>query len=69
MYGHFPLDEKNNRGVLIFGGDEGLANKKDHSFVAKGGPFLFSTAEGITFEYMAQWVVGGKHFDIREYLT
>ena len=62
MYGHFPLDDPNNKGVLIFGGDEGLANIKDHSLVAKEGPFSFSTAEGITFESMAQWVVGGNHF-------
>jgi len=62
MYGHFPLDNPNNKGVLIFGGDEGLANTKDHSFVAKGEPFLFSTVAGITFEAMAQWVAGGQHF-------
>jgi len=23
MYGHFPLDDPNNKGVLIFGGDQG----------------------------------------------
>ena len=62
MYGHFPLDDPNNKGVLIFGGDEGLANTKDHSFVVKGDPFLFSTAEGMTFESLAQWIVGGQHF-------
>jgi len=62
IYGHFPLDDSNNKGVLIFGGGEGLANTKDHSFVVKGDPFSFSTAEGITFESMAQWVIGGQHF-------
>jgi hypothetical protein len=62
LYGAFPLDDANNKGVLVFGGDEGLANVKDHSLVAKGGPFTFATAEGITFESMAQWVVGGQHF-------
>ena len=24
IYGHFPLDDANNKGVLIFGGDQGL---------------------------------------------
>lgn len=62
MYGHFPLDDPNNKGVLIFGGDQGLANTSDHSFVVKGDPFLFGTAKGVTFESMAQWVVGGQHF-------
>jgi len=62
VYGHFPLDDANNNGVLVFGDDEGLANVSDHSFVAKGGPFSFGTAQGITFESMAQWVVGGQHF-------
>jgi len=62
IYGHFPLDDANNKGVLVFGGDQGLANVNDHSFVAKDGPFSFGTAKGITFESMAQWVAGGQDF-------
>ena len=63
VYGHFPLNDPNNNGVLVFGGDQGLALANvDHSLAAKGGPFLFGTAQGVTFESMAQWVVGGQHF-------